>query len=165
MPGSSADTFWGKGFLATALGTASPDRKKTHKGQRNVTSSSGVTSSASTERTEAFSMSSAFKDFQQQVINIDLQPFLNVFILSFQKSDESLLSQLLSSLHDFPSIQEAGCPPPVKHDSSWGVPSRNLLFSLEMCKTPKQDFCNSVLKGGGKHPVNTVGEQRKTAAM
>lgn len=33
MPESSADTFWGKGFLATALGTASPDRKKTHKGQ------------------------------------------------------------------------------------------------------------------------------------
>ncbi|KAK7886141.1 hypothetical protein WMY93_025762 [Mugilogobius chulae] len=30
---SSADTFWGKGFLDTALGTASPDRKKTHKGQ------------------------------------------------------------------------------------------------------------------------------------
>lgn len=35
MPESSADTFWGKGFLATALGTASPDRKKTHKGQKN----------------------------------------------------------------------------------------------------------------------------------
>lgn len=33
MPESSADTFWGKGFLATALGTASPDRKKTQKGQ------------------------------------------------------------------------------------------------------------------------------------
>lgn len=33
MPESTADTFWGKGFLATALGTASPDRKKTHKGQ------------------------------------------------------------------------------------------------------------------------------------
>lgn len=35
-PGSSADTFWGKGFLATALGTASPDRKKTRRGQKNV---------------------------------------------------------------------------------------------------------------------------------
>lgn len=35
MPESSADTFWGKGFLAIALGTASPDRKKTHKGQKN----------------------------------------------------------------------------------------------------------------------------------
>lgn len=35
MPESSADTFWGKGFLATALGTASPDRKKTHKGQKS----------------------------------------------------------------------------------------------------------------------------------
>lgn len=34
MPESSADTFWGKGFLATALGTASPDRKKTHRGQK-----------------------------------------------------------------------------------------------------------------------------------
>lgn len=34
MPESAADTFWGKGFLATALGTASPDRKKTHKGQK-----------------------------------------------------------------------------------------------------------------------------------
>ncbi|AWO98110.1 Hypothetical protein SMAX5B_007784 [Scophthalmus maximus] len=33
MPASGADTFWGKGFLATALGTASPDRKKTHRGQ------------------------------------------------------------------------------------------------------------------------------------
>lgn len=40
MPASSADTFWGKGFLATALGTASPDRKKTHKGQTRLTSSS-----------------------------------------------------------------------------------------------------------------------------
>lgn len=40
MPESSADTFWGKGFLATALGTASPDRKKTHKGQKNLTLSS-----------------------------------------------------------------------------------------------------------------------------
>lgn len=40
MPESSADTFWGKGFLATALGTASPDRKKTHKGQKKLTSSS-----------------------------------------------------------------------------------------------------------------------------
>lgn len=40
MLGSSADTFWGKGFLATALGTASPDRKKTHRGQ-NVWTSSG----------------------------------------------------------------------------------------------------------------------------
>lgn len=37
--GSSADTFWGKGFLATALGTASPDRKKTHRGQKVWTSS------------------------------------------------------------------------------------------------------------------------------
>lgn len=34
MLGSGADTFWGKGFLATALGTASPDRKKTHRGQK-----------------------------------------------------------------------------------------------------------------------------------
>lgn len=34
---SSADTFWGKGFLATALGTASPDRKKTHRGQKEWT--------------------------------------------------------------------------------------------------------------------------------
>lgn len=33
MPESTEDTFWGKGFLATSLGTASPDRKKTHKGQ------------------------------------------------------------------------------------------------------------------------------------
>lgn len=40
MPASSADTFWGKGFLATALGTASPDRKKTHKGQTRLASSS-----------------------------------------------------------------------------------------------------------------------------
>lgn len=40
MPASSADTFWGKGFLATALGTASPDRKKTRKGQTRLTSSS-----------------------------------------------------------------------------------------------------------------------------
>lgn len=36
MPESTEDTFWGKGFLATSLGTASPDRKKTHKGQRPV---------------------------------------------------------------------------------------------------------------------------------
>lgn len=40
MPASGADTFWGKGFLATALGTASPDRKKTHRGQ-NAQASSG----------------------------------------------------------------------------------------------------------------------------
>lgn len=33
MPESGADTFWGKGFLDTALGTESPDRKKTHRGQ------------------------------------------------------------------------------------------------------------------------------------
>lgn len=97
MPGSSADTFWGKGFLATALGTASPDRKKTHKGQRNVTSSSGVTSSASTERTEAVTMHNALKDFQKQVINTDLQPFLNVFILSCLKIVNNQMSHLCLS--------------------------------------------------------------------
>ncbi|CAL8242494.1 unnamed protein product [Merluccius merluccius] len=31
---SNADAFWGKGFLATAVGTASPDRKKTRSGHK-----------------------------------------------------------------------------------------------------------------------------------
>ncbi|CAL8318433.1 unnamed protein product [Lota lota] len=43
---SNADAFWGKGFLATAVGTASPDRKKTrsgHKKSRNSPETSGWT--------------------------------------------------------------------------------------------------------------------------
>lgn len=93
MPESSADTFWGKGFLATALGTASPDRKKTHKGQKKFDFIIIGAISASTERKRAISTSDACKDFLKQVvINMggnswtqDPQSFMNLFVLSFLK--------------------------------------------------------------------------------
>lgn len=122
MPGSSADTFWGKGFLATALGTASPDRKKTHKGQKcdfiiRCDSLCIYTKNRSCQYTQDVT---GFTEAGHR--------HRPATFPKSQKSDESLLSQFLSCLHDFPCIQEAGRPPPVTHDSSiihrgpWGGP-------------------------------------------
>lgn len=67
MPESSADTFWGKGFLATALGTASPDRKKIHKGQ-TFSWSCGDALVTYREKKRAVSTSDACKNFLRQVV-------------------------------------------------------------------------------------------------
>lgn len=123
MPASSADTFWGKGFLATALGTASPDRKKTHKGQTRLTSSTrcdhlGIYRKKQRRSAHLMHTRTFLKQGGRRQDTVR-RAFPQQSGYRYKSAAQFLFNSFVASFHKkFPSVQKAWTLLSVKRDSS-----------------------------------------------